>query len=189
MKRILCFGDSNTFGYDPRSYFGSQYPSDVRWTGLLQGMGWEVANCGQNGRCIPREPQFPAVADLLRRVAADVVTVMLGSNDILCGATAEETAARMEALLRCMKENAGTANILLIAPPPMRFGDWVQTQELIDESARLGGLYRALAEKLGVVFDDAGEWDVALTFDGVHFSPEGHASFAKGLIRTLENIK
>lgn len=189
MKRILCFGDSNTFGYDPRSYFGSQYPSDVRWTGLLQGMGWEVANCGQNGRCIAREPQFPAVVDLLRRVAADVVTVMLGSNDLLNGATAEEAAEHMEALLRCMKENAGTANILLIAPPPMRFGDWVQTQELIDESARLGGLYRALAEKLGVVFDDAGEWDVALTFDGVHFSPEGHASFAKGLIRTLENIK
>ena len=27
MKRILCFGDSNTYGYDPRSYFGSQYPA------------------------------------------------------------------------------------------------------------------------------------------------------------------
>ncbi|MBQ5443032.1 MAG: arylesterase, partial [Oscillospiraceae bacterium] len=72
MKRILCFGDSNTYGYDPRSYFGSQYPADVRWTGLLQTMGWEVANCGQNGLCIPREAQFPAVADLLRRVPAEV---------------------------------------------------------------------------------------------------------------------
>ena len=189
MKRILCFGDSNTFGYDPRSYFGSQYPSDVRWTGLLQSVGWEVANCGQNGRCIPREPQFPAVADLLRRVAADVVTVMLGSNDILCGATAEETTARMEALLRCMKENAGTANILLIAPPPMRFGDWVQTQELIDESKHLSELYHTLANELGVAFADAGEWGVALTFDGVHFSPGGHAAFAEGLIHTLESLK
>lgn len=38
---------------------------------------------------------------------------------------------------------------------------------------------------LGVAFADAGEWGVALTFDGVHFSPEGHAAFAEGLGRTL----
>ena len=185
MKRILCFGDSNTFGYDPRSYFGSRYPAGVRWTGLLQGMGWEVANCAQNGLCIPRAPQFPAVTDLLRRVAADAVTVMLGSNDLLNGATAGETAERMEALLRRMKEDAGGADILLIAPPPMRPGGWVQTQEPVEESKRLGGLYRALADELGVAFADAGEWGVALTFDGVHFSPEGHAAFAEGLGRTL----
>ena len=189
MKRILCFGDSNTFGYDPRSYFGSQYPADVRWTGLLQNAGWEVANCGQNGLCIPRESQLPAVTDLLRRVPSDVVTVMLGSNDLLNGASAGNTAERMMALLRCMVESAGEAIILLIAPPPMRFGDWVQTQELIDESIKLGGLYRQLAEKQDVAFADAGEWGVELSFDGVHFSPEGHAAFAKGLIHTLESLK
>lgn len=189
MKRILCFGDSNTYGYDPRSYFGSQYPLGVRWTGLLQKAGWEVVNCGQNGRCIPREPQLPAVTDLLRRVAADVVTVMLGSNDLLNGATAEETAEHMEALLRCMKENTKNTQILLIAPPPMQPGDWVQTQKLIDESKRLGELYHTLADEMGVAFADAGEWDVALTFDGVHFSPEGHTAFAEGLIHILESLK
>ena len=187
MKRILCFGDSNTFGYDPRSYLGSQYPADVRWTGLLRGMGWEVVNCGQNGLRIPRESQFPAITDQLRRAApADVVTVMLGGNDLLNGLSAGETAARMEALLRFMKEHKGDVVLLLIAPPPLRFGDWVQTQELIDESERLGGLYRQLAGRVGVAFADAGEWDVALTFDGVHFSPEGHAAFAKGLAQALE---
>lgn len=189
MRRILCFGDSNTFGYDPRSYIGSQYPADVRWTGLLQNVGWEVANCGQNGRCIPREPQFPAVADLLRRVRADVVTVMLGSNDLLNGASADQTAKQMGTLLRYIKKDTGTANILLIAPPPMQPGDWVQTRELIDESKHLSELYHTLANELGVAFADAGEWGVALTFDGVHFSPGGHAAFAEGLIHTLESLK
>ena len=189
MKCILCFGDSNTFGYDPRSYFGSQYPADVRWTGLLQNVGWEVANCGQNGRCIPREPQFPAVADLLRRVRADVVTVMLGSNDLLNGASADQTAKQMGTLLRYIKKDTGTANILLIAPPPIQLGDWVQTRELIDESKHLSELYHALADQLGIAFADAGEWGVALTFDGVHFSPEGHMAFAEGLIHTLDSLK
>ena len=185
MGRILCFGDSNTFGYDPRSYIGSPYPSAIRWTELLQRVGWEVVNCGQNGLCIPREPQFPSVNDLLRRGTPDTVTVMLGCNDLLNGASAEEAAARMEALLRFMAKICGSTKILLIAPPPMRFGDWVQTQELIDESVRLGRLYRSLAEKLGLAFADAGKWGVALTFDGVHFSPEGHAAFARGLINIL----
>ena len=31
--RIICFGDSNTWGYDPRSYIGEQYPRNVRWQG------------------------------------------------------------------------------------------------------------------------------------------------------------
>ena len=33
--KILCFGDSNTYGYDPRSYFGGQYPARHRWVDLL----------------------------------------------------------------------------------------------------------------------------------------------------------
>ena len=34
MKNILCFGDSNTYGYNPAD--GSRFPENVRWTGLLQ---------------------------------------------------------------------------------------------------------------------------------------------------------
>ena len=60
---------------------------------------------------------------MLARVGpVDAVTVMLGSNDLLCGAGAEETAARMETLLRFMAERVGNAGLLLLAPPPMLFG-------------------------------------------------------------------
>ena len=33
MKKILCYGDSNTFGYVPED--GSRYPKNIRWTGIL----------------------------------------------------------------------------------------------------------------------------------------------------------
>ncbi len=188
MKRLLCFGDSNTFGYDPRSCFGSRYPSDVRWTSLLQGMGWEVANCGQNGLCIPREPQFPALTALLRSIEPAFVTVMLGSNDLLNGSSPEDAVAHMETLLRRMAEDRAGAHIILIAPPPMQPGDWVQSPALVRSSARLAPLYRTCAQKCGVSFADAGAWNVALTFDGVHFSPEGHAAFAAGLAVRLSEI-
>ena len=52
---VICFGDSNTYGYDPRSYFGGRYEKEDRWVDLLAAQtGWTVRNCGANGREIPR---------------------------------------------------------------------------------------------------------------------------------------
>ena len=34
MKTILCYGDSNTYGYDPKT--GLRYPRTIRWPGHLQ---------------------------------------------------------------------------------------------------------------------------------------------------------
>ena len=49
--KILCFGDSNTYGYDPRSYFGGQYPAKHRWVDLLaQKLDCKAVNAGENGR-------------------------------------------------------------------------------------------------------------------------------------------
>lgn len=188
--RVLCLGDSNTFGYDPRSFLGGRYPEDVRWTGRLRGMGAEILNYGQNGLSIPGAAQLPAIRELLCRAAPlDAVTVMLGSNDLLGGATDEDCAARMEPLLRCLAESAGAARVLLIAPPPMRRGDWVADDALVEASARLGAAYRRLAEQLGVSFADAGNWGVSLAFDGVHLTPEGHAAFARGVFEALNAMR
>ena len=189
MKRILCLGDSNTWGYDPRSWFGSQYPAHVRWTGLLERAGWQVLNCGQNGLSIPGEVQISAFENLIRsRLPADVITIMLGSNDILEGRTAEEAAARMVRFLDCVQRAAPGVPVLLIAPPVMKEGTWVQGESEIDESAELAGRYRALAEQKGIFFADAEEWGIEVLFDGVHFSPVGHRSFANGLQKTLREI-
>ena len=189
MKDIVCIGDSNTYGFDPRDIFGGRYPAERRWTGLLERAGWEVRNAGQNGREIPDRDR--AIEALLREAerdgAPEWVTVMLGSNDLLQGyeRSAEDVTARMERFLRRLQLRFPAARILLIAPPPMRLGDWVPDRALIGESERLGALYRALALRLGVAFADAADWNVALTYDGVHFSPEGHAAFAAGLARSL----
>ena len=190
LKRILCIGDSNTWGYDPRSYFGSQYPADVRWTGLLEQAGVQVINCGENGMTIPREAYFPVMERLIRsKMPADVMTVMLGSNDLLEGAGAEETAERMRRFLHFLQETASEVCILLLAPPVLKKGTWVPSEELIGESAKLAALYRDLAAETGAGFADAESWGVELTFDGVHFSPAGHRAFAEGLKRTIKDLE
>lgn len=190
--RLLCFGDSNTYGHDPRSYLGDRYPPEVRWTGLLAAAGWEVLEAGQNGREIPRRAfEVQEAEDLFFRSGRlDGVTVMLGGNDLLQhpGFAAEDVAARMEAFLTGILSHhvLEPGAFLLIAPPPMRPGAWVTERRLLTQSARLTGCYEALAGRLGVRFADAGKWGVGLVFDGVHFSEEGHQAFARGVRQALE---
>ena len=43
-------------------------------------------------------------------------------------------------------------------------------------------------KKFGIFFVDAGEWDLDLSFDGIHLSAEGHASFAEHMKDVLEGI-
>ena len=181
--RLLCIGDSNTYGYDPRSYLGSRYPEDVRWTGRLQSsrlIEFEVMERGVNGMTAERQLAIWRTGRAaIGARDADLIVLMLGTNDLLEGRSAEETAALMGALIDQIPGDR--SRVLLVAPPHLKPGEWVYREELIWESVKLGKLYRELADQKGCMFADAGEWDVELTFDGVHFSPEGHRTFAEKL--------
>lgn len=180
MKKIVCIGDSNTWGYDPRGYGGGRYPAEVRWTARLDDCSeWVIHNFGENGREIPHSAF--ALRILGQQLAAlgpfDGICVMLGANDLLCGVSPAAAAARMEDLLDQL--DAYGVPLLLIAPPQFCLGTWVADEPLIHASARLAGLYRTLAQERGHAFADAGKWNIPLAFDGVHFTEEGHAKFAE----------
>ena len=184
--KILCFGDSNTYGYDPRSMFGSQYPTQHRWVDLLSAqLDCKVINAGENGREIPRREAELLRFDLMlcNQKPIDLLLIMLGSNDLLQGNSVESVVARMASFLEHI--DLRKSNILLIGPPPMQLGEWVPTQTLIDASVALNREFGALSARLGVSFADSGEWNIPLTFDGVHFTEEGHKAFAEGLANYL----
>lgn len=183
--RMLCYGDSNTYGYDPRGFFGDRYPKECRWVDILaQKLGWQIQNEGQNGREIPSRPfQYQRAGELLAQIAPDVFAIMLGTNDLLRGYSAEASCSRMEAFLRYIQPKC--TEILLIAPPPMKRGAWVTEESLIVESVKLAVEYQNLSQKLGIAFVNAGQWNVELTFDGVHFTEAGHRAFAEGLYAYL----
>ena len=177
---LLCFGDSNTYGYDPLGFLGDRYPEEHRWVDILSGKtGWTILNAGENGREIPRTVlQYQQAERLIARTSPSLFAVMLGTNDLLQGATAQEAALRMEEFLRYLHPLCPL--ILLIAPPPVRSGTWVTESSLIAESQKLAEQYQHLARRLHTFFADAGQWNVSLAFDGVH-------SFAEGLRQYLMN--
>ncbi len=172
--KIICFGDSNTYGYDPQGYFGGHYDADCRWVDILATeTGWDIYNMGQNGREIPSA--VPAFSD-----DTDLLIVMLGTNDLLQGRSPEQAAERLERFL--VGISLDRSKILLIAPPPMAMGEWVPSPH----SRTFAQLCQALAERLGIRFTDAGKWDIPLAYDGVHFTEQGHKAFAAGLLEELK---
>ena len=180
--RILCFGDSNTYGYDPRGFFGDRYGAEDRWVDLLaKQTGLECINAGTNGREIPRKPY--ALRLLTEHGSVDIFLVMLGTNNLLQGASAKEAAARMKTFLNSLLPHC--KQILLICPPPMKRGAWVPTDALVTESILIAEEYKLLAEKLNIPFVDTRNWNIELTFDGVHFTEEGHHAFAENLRKEL----
>ena len=178
--KLVCFGDSNTRGYDPRSYLGSLYSSENRWVDILGAKtGFQVLNWGENGREVPKAAvSFPEDTQLL--------IVMLGTCNLLQGMGVEETARRMERFISGL--SLEREKLLLIAPPPIVPGQWVQDAELIRASRELAAAYGELAERLGIFFADAGLWDVSMAYDGVHFTEQGHRAFARGLMKVLDEL-
>ena len=185
--RVLCFGDSNTYGYDPRSFFGNRYPADARWVDLLaEKSGWKVFNAGENGREIPRTAvRIGWFQETLSQFQPlDLLVLMLGTNDLLTGAEVDTVVSRMEAFLRQIPLEG--EKILLIAAPILKLGAWVPEAELVTKAEALSKAYGKLAQKMGVRFADAGSWGVELAFDGAHFSEAGHKTFASRLYEVLK---
>lgn len=169
MMKVLCFGDSNTYGYDPCSFLGGRYPEQFRWVDLL---GVNAINAGQNGREIP--DRAGVLERLLEIHRPDLLVIMLGTNDLLKGLDPSQVCAEMERFLYGIP--FARSRILLVSPPVMKLGAWVPSRDLVDASRELAGHYKELAGCLGVRFAEAGE--CALTYDGVHLTEEGHVSLA-----------
>ena len=184
--KILAVGDSNTYGFDSRTGGGGRYPEEIRWTGRLSRLpGVEVVNLGLNGECVPRDASLAGEA--AARLRPDRITVMLGTNDLLMAPEPDPAAVgrAMERYLRDLRGRIGAeCRVLVLSPPAMGPGTWTDPG-LIAASAVLGAYYRPAAEAVGVGFADTALWGAELCFDGVHFSPEGHAAFAAGLEKLL----
>lgn len=197
---IICYGDSNTYGYDPRNGSGGRYDKTVRWTGILEEQSaYRIENHGICGRCIPHtEGQLSFVCEQVRgwqALDAPVwMWIMLGTNDLLQteNFTAEQAAVRMEAFLHRLDQEpavrSGRLRLLLIAPPRLQYGAWVNERRLLEESERMGGEYKKTAQKLRIPFADAGKWDIPVLFDGVHLSEEGHRRFAEAALELVRTI-
>ncbi len=134
MKVILCYGDSNTWGYDPVTQ--DRFPVEERWPGVLAqelGAGYRVVEEGLGGRTTVwddpiegykngREYLIPC---LETHKPIDLITILLGTNDLKkrFSVSAYDVAASAGVLIDVVQKSAAgiggrAPEILLMAPPP-----------------------------------------------------------------------
>jgi lysophospholipase L1-like esterase len=203
MPSILCYGDSNTWGYEPGT--GRRYDSAIRWTGVLAaelGPSFHVIEEGLNGRTTVftdplaefRNGKHFLTPCLESHKPLDIVAVMLGTNDLKCkfSATAYDIArgaATLVDLIQRSRTGPGDSSpdVLLIAPPPLaRLTDLAEMFEGgAAKALKLARYYQGVAAEFGCTFLDAASVAQSSDIDGIHLDPAAHAALGKAAARSL----
>ncbi|MCF7915341.1 MAG: SGNH/GDSL hydrolase family protein [Spirochaetaceae bacterium] len=203
MKQILCYGDSNTWGYTPVT--GIRYSEDTRWPGVLAsllGPNYRIIEEGLNGRTTVFEDPLQEGRNgktyllpcLLSHRPFDVVILMLGTNDMKqrYGVPAEDIARGAGVLAEIiLNSGAGPDNtapkLILLSPPGLgkltAFGPMFTGAS--EKSLHMGPAFREVAQEIGCSFVDIGGQVKAGNQDGIHLDPEGHRRVAELVAKAL----
>ena len=206
-KRILCFGDSLTWGFSP----ALDGRLEIRWPMVLQaclGPDYTILEEGQCGRNIatddPAEGEKNGYRYILpcleSHAPLDMVIIMLGTNDCKhkYGYCPMDIAGEMQRFLQKVLahrhfRDADRYKVLLIAPPPIT--EAIQTSWLGDvfgydegrlKSQQLAKAYRELAQRFDCLFLDAGEVAAASPLDGIHLDAENQQSLGEAVARIVK---
>jgi len=208
MKNILCFGDSNTWGYTPLS--GDRYSINERWPRVLQanlGDNYHIIEEGLSGRTVASNMQdrpqrsgqelLPALLESHRPL--DLVIVMLGTNDLqhCFNLSAEEIASNIKSLCLMIKNNEFISQhkpktkILLISPAHLAelpIEDQCNFKGGQLKSKQLAQYYSQVATELDIDFLDADHFVKTTNIDGIHWTKEQHNNFGEVLSKTVKKI-
>ena len=181
-RRVLCFGDSNTYGYDPAR--DGRYGEDERYPMVLQdllGDGWSVVEEGLPGRTAVFDDPITEGMNGLRVITPilmshaplDTVTIMLGTNDSKArfGCNSHLISQGIVRLVKkalhteCWRDNA-RPDVLVIVPP---------------------SITPMLKDIANVRFLDANTLPGAgcSPLDGMHMTVQSHKVLAKALQKEL----
>jgi CubicO group peptidase (beta-lactamase class C family)/lysophospholipase L1-like esterase len=217
-KRVLVFGDSNTWGWIPveQGYPTTRYAAERRWPGVAQaalGEGFEIIEEGLSGRTTnlpdPSETQIsgagldgsaylPAAA--ASHLPLDLVVIMLGTNDLkaTAGRTPEEIAGGMQWLVekvQSLDQAAWTTypapKVLIVAPPPLSQTAIFPAEYFaggIEKSRALAAHYASVAAETGAAFLDVGTLTSADGIDGIHLSETAHRKIGLAVAGKIREI-
>ncbi len=195
---ILCFGDSNTWGYQPGTD-GGRFPRETRWPGVLQqrlGDEYRVIDEGLNARTTAldhpwragrngRKYLFPC---LQTHAPLDLVIIFLGTNDLadrysLPANEIAEAAASLVPIVRFAEcgRDGGMPPVLLVCPPPIApdgpFGE--SFTQAPAKSEHLGEHYAEAAALVGAEALDLKGVVSYCAEDPIHLDADGHRALAE----------
>jgi lysophospholipase L1-like esterase len=202
-RTVLCYGDSNTYGWDART--GGRFPRDIRWPGVLAaqlGDTWHVIEEGLGGRTTVHDDPFLPHANgltylvpcLQSHAPLDVVVVFLGVNDLKpyfglpAAAVARGVGLLVQETLAAGVGPDGSPPRMLVLGLP-RLGRFDPDDELLEgvaaKAERLPKLLARTATDLGVEFLDLAPVTAFGDVDGRHLDAAGHAAIGRAVAAAL----
>ncbi|WP_246148657.1 SGNH/GDSL hydrolase family protein [Skermanella pratensis] len=217
-KRIMVYGDSNTWGYVPvESGPTTRYPQDVRWPGVLRvalGPGYEIIDEGLSARTtdLP-DPTLPHIsgagldgsaylpAAIATHLPLDLVVIMLGTNDLkkMFNRSPLRIAlgvGKLADIVNQAKGGVGTSypapKVLILCPPPLGTVAPPERAERfaggIDKSEALPAYYEGIAAAAGAGFLDVGKLTTTDGVDGIHLTAAAHKAIGNGVAEKVKAI-
>ncbi len=203
MKKILCFGDSNTYGFIPQS--GLRYDINTRWTGILQTLcnnEFEITEAGCNNRTAfidnpagINQTGYKILPEYLKTNFFDIIILAIGINDLqrFFNPTLNEFEQGMEKLIQITKNLSPKSKIILICPSKLNLAginngifSYQFDKISVEKSGKLSPIYKSLAEKYKCHFIDLNNIVEVSPLDGLHFSPKSHKTIAENLYKNLK---
>ena len=195
---VLCFGDSNTWGYDPVQ--DRRLGPRERWPGVLQdalGDSFLVVEEGLPGRTTvwddPTDDDKNGsrhLRPLLDSHQPDVVILLLGTNDLKhqFGLSADDISRGVARLIRLTQERPPIGaeqipKVLVVCPPPIEEKGVLASlfSGGATKSRGLAQAYRLVAANTGSRFFDADAIIHASGSDGVHWEARQHVVLGQAL--------
>jgi lysophospholipase L1-like esterase len=200
-KNILCYGDSNTWGYDPIN--ACRYGRDVRWTGGFQnelGDDYYVIEEGLCGRTTVWDDPIEGWKNGLEQLIPilhsncplDLVIIMLGTNDlknrfsVSASDIAKSIGRLVDTVRKCESSYTGPApDVLVISPAP--FGDMSNSpfaDSLIggkEKSHALAAVLAVYCKENDIEMFDAGTVISLSDADGIHLEEPEHLKLGKAI--------
>ena len=209
-KRILCFGDSNTWGFTPLT--GERYDEHTRWTGVLQdqlGDDYVVLEDGMNARTsayddmrdLWRRGRDALPISLITQKPLDLLVISLGTNDLKFtdargAAKGVESLISLADMVQCKKESSlvfpNGMKVLVISP--IRIGKKLDDdpnttiRNGYTESQQFSERFRHMCQVKGVEFLDAAEYAEPSAEDAIHMKPEGHRALGMAVAEKVKAI-
>lgn len=208
MKTILCYGDSNTWGFIPG--IRERYAADIRWTGVLRtelGPVFSIVEEGLCGRTTvwddPIENHMSGAQYLTPCLQThkpiDLVIIMLGTNDLkyrfhVAALDIANSVGRLAEIVhdsRCGPGLLGSAPTVLIAcPAPILEIDGFSEMFKggVETSRRLRAEFERMGKERGLPMFYVEDVATSSPVDGIHLSQEAHTAIGRALAREVRSI-
>ena len=211
MINILCFGDSNTWGYDPETQ--TRFSKKIRWTGVLQqllGTNFNVIEEGLNGRTTNIE--FPdlegrsgasyIIPCLYSHSPLDIVILQLGVNDlkIIFNRGIRDIRDGIIEIINLIQNSLygpdmqSAPQILLVAPPPLGHEGYKDADNIsifsgaMEKSLEFNRYFCEIAEIKNCHYLNLADYVRYSHVDGLHLDHNGHKTTAKVMSEKIKKI-